>query len=312
MSGPTHNASDPPYKSLPLEIHAATRSYHTSLNRLITSRLPLCLPPYAWDASTYLHGISTFAEIYLTFESEWISIVSSTASIDVSLRAQSLLRASYHPSLLRSARLKHDLSLLSHQYAKHERLLPLTNLTSRIRTRIQSRPHTLLAYTWIMYLALFNGGRWIRAQLLSTANCTSHKSFWPDGHSAEECLSFWHFDGDQGGEDIKNDFKTRFQAVAAQMSKEERQDVVSEAVEIFKMCDLMVEDLDQAFADQYGKEERRSVTPSSTASFMTEQLYGILTWICGLVWAAVSITERGGGPAGHVMVSREEVGAERR
>ena len=168
-----------------------------------------------------------------------------------------------------------------------------------------------------MYLALFNGGRWIRSQLLSASTTsstkrTSYQSFWPDGHSAEECLTFWHFDGDQDGEDIKNDFKTRFEAVAAQLSKEERQDVVDEAVEVFKMCGVIVEDLDQAFADQAGKEERGAIMPSSMVLSMTEQLYGILTWICGLVWAAVSIAERRDGPAGHVMVRRGEVGVERR
>ncbi len=83
--------------------------------------------------------------------------------------------------------------------------------------------------------------------------------------------------------------------MAAQLSVEERQDVVDEAVEIFKMCGTIVEDLDQAFADQAEKAEWRSPMPSSAALFMTEQLYGVLTWICGLVWAAVSIAERRGG-----------------
>lgn len=100
--------------------------------------------------------------------------------------------------------------------------------------------------------------------------------------------------------------------MAGQLSKEERQDVIDEAVEVFRMCGVIVEDLDQAFADQDGKEERGSVMSSSTTLFVTEQLYGILAWICGLVWAAVSIAERGGGPGGQVMVSREEVGVERR
>lgn len=235
--------------------------------------------------------------------------------MDVSPRTHNLLRALYHPPLLRSARLKHDVSLLSHQHPKHEGLPSLTNLTSRIRTRIHFRPHTILAYTWIMYLALFNGGRWIRSQLLSTTlltSCTSHKSFWPDGHPAEECLTFWHFDGDQDGEDIKNDFKARFEAVASQLGDEERQDVVDEAVEIFKMCAVIVEDLDRAFAGQAAKEGRGSIMPSSAALFMTEQLYGILTWICGLVWATICITEWRGSPPGHGMVRTEEVGVERR
>ncbi len=88
--------------------------------------------------------------------------------------------------------------------------------------------------------------------------------------------------------------------------------MVDEAVEIFKMCGEIVEDLDHAFADQAGMMEWKSIMPSSAALIMTQQLYGILTWICGLVLAAVSITERKDGPAGQAMVRREEVSVERR
>ncbi len=87
--------------------------------------------------------------------------------------------------------------------------------------------------------------------------------------------------------------------------------MVDEAVEIFKMCGTIIEDLDQTFAEQAEKVAWRSSMPSSAAMFMTEQLYGILTWICRLVWAAVSTAERRGNSPGHGMVRRESVGVER-
>jgi hypothetical protein len=58
------------------------------------------------------------------------------------------------------------------------------------------------------------------------------------------CLSFWQFEGGDDGLDIKNDFKRRFDNVAAQLTASERTDVVEEAVQIFKMCREMVELLD--------------------------------------------------------------------
>lgn len=51
------------------------RSLHTALNRLITSRLPLALPPHTADPNLYATGILHFAHIFLTFESLWADLL---------------------------------------------------------------------------------------------------------------------------------------------------------------------------------------------------------------------------------------------
>ncbi|KNG45731.1 heme oxygenase-like protein [Stemphylium lycopersici] len=61
--------------SLSGEINSATRTLHTNLNRLITSRLPLALPPYTTDPSLYTTGLLHFAHIFLTFESLWADLL---------------------------------------------------------------------------------------------------------------------------------------------------------------------------------------------------------------------------------------------
>jgi len=61
--------------SLSGEINAATRALHTNLNRLITSRLPLALPPYTNDPALYATGLVHFAHVFLTFESLWADLV---------------------------------------------------------------------------------------------------------------------------------------------------------------------------------------------------------------------------------------------
>ncbi|CAA9961577.1 Heme-oxygenase multi-domain protein [Pyrenophora teres f. maculata] len=61
--------------SLSGEINAATRALHTNLNRLITSRLPLALPPYTNDPAFYATGLVHFAHIFLTFESLWADLL---------------------------------------------------------------------------------------------------------------------------------------------------------------------------------------------------------------------------------------------
>lgn len=61
--------------SLSGEINTATRSLHTALNRLITTRLPLALPPHTLDSSLYATGLLHFAHIFLTFESLWADLL---------------------------------------------------------------------------------------------------------------------------------------------------------------------------------------------------------------------------------------------
>lgn len=155
-----------------------------------------------------------------------------------------------------------------------------------------------------MYLALFNGGRWIRTQLLSSssaaaaaapvASCPSH--FWPYSFDAKDCLTFWSFDGEDDGEDLKDEFKAKFDALSSELSEEERQDLILEAVEIFKMCGKVVKDLDREFAAtrviRSGAFESLLLN-LPLVSVLTSQLYGILVWVWGLVLGPVSKGQRG-------------------
>ena len=87
-----------------------------------------------------------------------------------------------------------------------------------MRQAVSAKPYLLVAYAWVMYMAVFSGGRWIRGQLVGAG-----EGFWRgvevgDGDSGEEegkrgleaaGLSFWHFVGEEDGEDIKREFKRR-------------------------------------------------------------------------------------------------------
>lgn len=215
----------------------------------------------------------------------------------------SLLKTLYDRSLLRTQRIQHDLSLLPPLLSSHDNTQPQRVLTTQLITsRIQSRPHVLIAYTWIMYHALFNGGRWIRAQLLSA----SVPHFWPAASDRENCLTLWRFDGDRDGEDIKEAFKVRFDCVSAQLSEEEQQDVVDEAVDLFKLCADLVEHLDHAVGaasqadenDQPQQQQRHYLRLGSSSaspnlhlvSSLTHQLSAIIAWMWALVLGPASAT----------------------
>ncbi|PHH63388.1 hypothetical protein CDD81_5989 [Ophiocordyceps australis] len=177
-------------------IVAATRSVHAQLNKLVVARLPMALPPYASDPSLYLTGLLHIAPIYLAFEQAWKTIIDSPAcqqdahhgsqeqdvSDDQHLdepracpRVRALLSKLYTDRLMRSGNLRSDIAFLTRWPADvvDEELRSVSqtgrvaNTVHHIRRTCAQRPHVVIAYSYIMFMALFAGGRFIRATLES-------------------------------------------------------------------------------------------------------------------------------------------------
>ncbi|KAH7343005.1 hypothetical protein BKA65DRAFT_302978 [Rhexocercosporidium sp. MPI-PUGE-AT-0058] len=200
--------------SLSERINKSTRSLHTQLNRLILTRLPLALPPYTTNPSTYASGLLHIAPIYSTFEDIWADLVSSP-QLPTSLRNQdshnicdpkaplanakdatlhhtskicsrthSLLTHLRLPGLLRTDRLLSDIHtltrtpthLLSLQLLTLSSSGPLSEFLLHTRTSVEANPHVLLAYAWVLYMALFSGGRYLRAALKEAGG--QGEAFW--------------------------------------------------------------------------------------------------------------------------------------
>lgn len=104
---------------------------------------------------------------------------------------------------------------------------------AHIHEAIAARPHLLIAYTWNLYMALFSGGRHLRSQLRDS------------GIFATEALSFWSFDGEQDGEDLKMEFKARVAALETLLTPEERAEIVSEGVVIMRCLVEVVRELER-------------------------------------------------------------------
>ncbi|KAI0883247.1 heme oxygenase-like protein [Annulohypoxylon maeteangense] len=175
----------PESRTLGESINIATRPVHTSLNKLIILRLRLALPPHADDASNYVQGLLHITPIYTTFETLWQEIldtppltsevpVESTPTSPISPRIHTLLTSTHFPILSRSASLKADLSQITGWSASDlsSRLLEasresavLAAFLAHIQVTVGRKPHSLLAYAWVLYMALFAGGRFIRASL---------------------------------------------------------------------------------------------------------------------------------------------------
>lgn len=228
-------------------------SHHLRLNRLILQYLPYALPPSCDDPWLYTFGISHFAPIYYTFESAWQQLVSQESSMELPIETAVLLSALIHlriPALLRSQRLQTDLGALeagSHSkrmfgHSMEQRALAVDVFVEHMKDVIAAKPHVLVAYMWVMYMALFNGGRYLRAQLLEARTAWTSEAK-EKSSKAENALSFWFFEGDQDGEDVKNLFKLRLSEVDRMLTSEQKRDVIEETKEIFVRCACVVEEL---------------------------------------------------------------------
>jgi hypothetical protein len=282
-------------------IAIATRGIHARLNKLIISRLPLALPPHADDSLVYASGLLHIAPIYTTFESLWRDIIlepvkdgqEDAASEPkycrtmVSDELRETLVVLYAEGLARADRLIVDLQSMTgwteaatrEQLALVSRTGHLAEVISHIRRAINNKPHVLLAYSYIMYMALFAGGRFIRATLESAG-----KDFWgktgcgevpmprqydhrdifgtvgkepeqqPDNafrssHGSAP-LRFFHFDTPQDGEDLKRNFKQTLADREGILSYQEKHDVVQEAICIFENMVLVVAQLDHVMVSR--------------------------------------------------------------
>ncbi|RAK97672.1 biliverdin-producing heme oxygenase [Aspergillus ibericus CBS 121593] len=192
---------------LPSKIRSVIKEPHGVVNRLNTSRIPLCLPPNATSPILYALGFSRYAEIYLGFEEAWQTqlatppITPSQSSMPPNERIRDILHKIYIPELQRSSRVKADLASLPKLPDTTQHRNSGQAFRRYINTRIQEKPHLIVAYAWIMYSAVFNGGRWIRGLL-----CDAGPEFWglQEGklHVWEEGrfpppLSFWQIEGER-------------------------------------------------------------------------------------------------------------------
>ncbi|KAF5660402.1 hypothetical protein FHETE_8944 [Fusarium heterosporum] len=321
--------SDRPLAEL---IAIATRSVHAKLNKLIIARLPLALPPLATDPSAYISGLLYITPIYITFEALWRDILDSGLSADLPgndadtcdnvttthnsdepllasgahrisdcNRVQSMLQELYLPGLMRSDRLKADIANLAgwsnNTIEEQLRIVQengrLGDFIQHIKNSVQNRPHVLLAYSYILFMALFAGGRFIRATLESAGDefwdrlpstvqptrlpCeerlrpTKRASGLPEGdipiddfhnHATHTMpLRFFHFQTPEDGEDLKREFKRRLAVIEGSLTASEKHDIVQESLCIFNSMTLLVQQLDTV-CDNSARKTSGSTTSS--------------------------------------------------
>jgi heme oxygenase len=233
-------------------------------------------------------------------------------------RVHSMLFHLRLPGLLRSHYLRADIRHLTRlsesgvqdQLDVISRNGKLAEFITHIRKAVQMNPHIILAYAWVFYMALFSGGRYLRAALVEAGG--ERAGFWKlDPSPASSCpifgksthpwrsnqskldehavsrsfisasrsendlsrtmpgLQFFHFPGDEDGEDIKVEFKKRFVEAEALLSCGEKENIIVEAKRIFSFMVEVVLDLDKLVDAQKerldGKGDSQQISMNFTA-----------------------------------------------
>ncbi|CAO1599214.1 hypothetical protein XANCAGTX0491_002950 [Xanthoria calcicola] len=242
-------------------------SHHTSLNQLILQLLPFSLPPHTSNSHLYALGISHFFPIYSAFES---SLRAHRRRSNTSpSRIKNTLGALHINGLERAEGLANDINILLPPLYRDPSPIQhqppcLEAFKRHIGSSLASKPHLLFAYTWIFYMALFSGGRYIRSKLRAafTVPNTSKSQ-----HHLDELagLSFWNFPGDADGEDLKIEFKARVASLSHELTEEERAEIIAESVHIMVSLTEIVREV----ADTV-PERAMAVTEDTTSDTSTQ------------------------------------------
>ena len=308
-------------ESQPLQssLHAATRTLHSQLNANIIKRLPQCLPPQAQDPTSYHLGMLTFGQIFVAFEKGIEDALNEHGHSLEAERARQvrILEALHTRGLARTIRLKHDADTLSLRLFSSKSVNEVGVLrqvegklrsdvhakTRQITDRVRQKPYLALAYSWTMYLALFNGGRHIHRALQRAG-----PGFWLEAEqeaTGEEnnVLTFWRFeaatDEDPEADQLKLEFKTRFDEATQLLTVGERDEVVVEAKSIFDLCMEQVEFLDGVMRD-YAQDAAQAValhdlnqpdTQSNTWSSIASGMLAPLDQLLNLGWGRLRVEE---------------------
>lgn len=233
--------------ALPAELRAATREEHHALNTLIVPRLSLCLSPQVDSPLVYAKGMAAFGNVYFAFED---CLAAGRTSGRLDPRLGDMYEILHIPQLIRTNRLRGDIELIKSRLEEPaaREIAAVEDdskvFYSRIHDLLSTKPHVMLGYTWAMYLALFNGGRWIRRQLASQG-----PEFW---RGDQPPLSFWEFEddgsADSEGEHVKVLFQERLLSAASLLRDDEKDEIVEETGRLFKLCSEIVHILDDTLA----------------------------------------------------------------
>jgi heme oxygenase len=200
----------------------SSRDLHDSVNVLVVQRFMLGLRDYR----LYREGIRSFYHVYSAFERTWAKLLANPSGIQP--HVYTALQALYDPRLSRASAIALDLTYMYGTNEFDPESAPTTKevqaCVAHIEKTLQEKPHLVIAYAHIYFMALFAGGKILLRQLFAA------KDFFPVNPPAgtyEEAIAFgtnmFMFPVEKGKEEsLRAKFKDAMETVEGGFSEEEK------------------------------------------------------------------------------------------
>lgn len=208
-------------------INLETRSLHNKIDKLVTLKFALALRDY----KIYRQGLQSFYHVFATVERCLFKQLADTES-----EWTPLLQKVWKPEMERTSRAQQDL-LFYYNDRKDKFMTPIMPeqiaFVKHIEQVTVEKPHLLLAYLHVMYLALFAGGRVMRSSILRAAGLFPKK----DGLTHDDIVrlgtNFFQFDVED-----ENAFRILYKrdyelATRNALTEEQKQEIIDELQYIF-------------------------------------------------------------------------------
>ncbi|KAI5820467.1 hypothetical protein BZA77DRAFT_240007 [Pyronema omphalodes] len=222
-----------------------SRDLHDRINIRVVKKFELGLNDYR----LYREGIISFYHVYEAFERIWKNLLSNPS--DVPPHIYAALQALSDPRLLRTPQIAADLEYyFSKEGGFDPKRAPDTlerkAVVEYIEKRLTDKPHLVLAYAHIYYMALFAGGKILVRMMLAK------KDFFPVHKPAgnyEEAKKFgtnmFLFPVDKGKEEgLRNRFKDAMCEVEGALTEAEKTEIIQEARQIYLWNEKLVNELE--------------------------------------------------------------------
>lgn len=209
-------------------INLETRALHNKIDKLVTLKFALALRDY----KIYRQGLQSFYHVFATVEKMLYLQLE-----DKSSEWTPVLEKVWKPEMARRERAQQDL-LFYYDDDKNKFMSPIMpeqiEFARHIEQVVTEKPHLLLAYLHVMYLALFAGGRVMRSSISRATGLFPQK----DGLKHEEIMklgtNFFQFDvADENTFRLlyKRDYEL---ATRNRLTEEQKLEIIAESQYIFQ------------------------------------------------------------------------------
>lgn len=210
-------------------INFNTRSEHNTINRTISLKFAIAIR----DARIYRQGIQAFYHVFRTVE----LLIDQELQKSPLTKTGEILKQVWRPEMARTPALERDLMFFYNgdksKFAKPIRAEQIA-FVEHILQAYKERPHILLAYCHVMYLALFAGGKIMLSSLTKATGVFPQVKGKSTAEVAEFGTNLFRFEVEDD-EALRILYKKSYElATRNVLSEQEKVDIIDEAKQIYK------------------------------------------------------------------------------